>query len=112
MSNGVADKNYYWLKNKDTKDRYVNSLKAVLVPGEWMRERMLKSKHISLPAEAIIPVGWPRLDLLRELQSDLSVPDVKSQVRYYGHQYIINWKGGAMNVLPLVILILKKMLRV
>ena len=81
MSHGVADKNYYWMKRKDTKERYVNSLKAILVPGEWMRERMLKSKHINLPSEAIIPVGWPRLDLLRELQSAVSVPDVKSQVK-------------------------------
>lgn len=70
MSHGVADKNYFWMKDKATGERYTNRLKAVLVPGEWMRQRMIKSRHISLPDESIISAGWPRLDLLRQLQKE------------------------------------------
>lgn len=80
MSHGVADKNYFWMSDKSTGERYINRLKAVLVPGEWMRERMLKSTHITLPEEAIISVGWPRLDLLRKLQKEIIMPKLEDSV--------------------------------
>ncbi len=68
MSHGVADKNYLWVKNMCENTYYVNNFKTVLVPGQWMKKRMLKSDKIKLGPDQIIPVGWPRLDILRDLQ--------------------------------------------
>lgn len=70
MSHGVADKNYLWIKKKFFRTCYVNNFNAVLVPGRWMKERMIKSNEIKLFPHQIIPVGWPRIDILRTLQKD------------------------------------------
>jgi hypothetical protein len=68
MSHGVADKNYFWMRGPEG-ERYANGLKAILVPGEWLRERVLRSDKLHLQEHQVIAVGWPRLDLLRELAS-------------------------------------------
>jgi hypothetical protein len=63
MSHGVADKSYFWSTDGQGK-RYVNSRKHVLVPGAWLKRRMLESGPITLTADQIHVVGWPRLDML------------------------------------------------
>lgn len=68
MSHGVADKNYMFIKDKNTGNRLINSRRAVLVPGPWLKRRLLKSKSIKLGEDQIICVGWPRLDELKRLQ--------------------------------------------
>lgn len=74
MSHGVADKNYFWIGHPDG-GRFVNRLKAVLVPGEWMRRRMIASPAIELAPDRIIPVGWPRLDVLRGVAPTAAADD-------------------------------------
>jgi hypothetical protein len=63
MSHGVADKNYLWTSDAQGK-RLANQREHLLVPGEWLKRRLLASKPIHLSAEQIHVVGWPRLDLL------------------------------------------------
>jgi hypothetical protein len=76
MSHGVADKSYYWMKNPETNERYVNNLEHLLVPGEWLKNRLIKSKHITLKPEQIHVVGWPRLDALLQKQAEYNKGDV------------------------------------
>lgn len=74
MSHGVADKNYLWVKKINTDNSYtyyINNFKTVLVPGQWIKERMIKCNNIKLGPDQIIPVGWPRLDILRDLQKKI-----------------------------------------
>jgi hypothetical protein len=68
MSHGLADKNYLWVKHELTGDYFINHFKVVLVPGLWMKNRIMKSKVIKINPDYIIPVGWPRIDVLRNLQ--------------------------------------------
>jgi hypothetical protein len=68
LSHGLADKSYFFMRDPDTKERLVNRFRHVLVPGEWMRQRLLTGKGIELDADRIHVVGWPRLDLLLEQQ--------------------------------------------
>jgi hypothetical protein len=63
MSHGVADKSYFWISDPLGK-RYVNSYEHVLVPGEWLKRRLLASKPIHMTEDQIHIVGWPRLDVL------------------------------------------------
>ncbi|MDH7454057.1 hypothetical protein QF205_13405 [Luteimonas composti] len=66
MSHGVADKNYFWIRDPDGQ-RFANRLKAVLVPGRWLRKRILKSSKLELGEDQVITVGWPRIDQLRAM---------------------------------------------
>ncbi|MGV1004663.1 MAG: hypothetical protein ACOYEV_07820 [Candidatus Nanopelagicales bacterium] len=69
MSHGVADKNYFWAMDAAGK-RMVNTKEHVLVPGKWLKSRMLNSPSITLSRDQIHVVGWPRLDeLLAELRT-------------------------------------------
>ncbi|MCU0283153.1 MAG: hypothetical protein MUD13_04535 [Candidatus Nanopelagicales bacterium] len=63
MSHGVADKNYLWSSDGQGR-RLANQRQHLLVPGEWLRRRLLASKAIRLEPEQIHVVGWPRLDVL------------------------------------------------
>ena len=63
MSHGVADKNYLWSMDGQGR-RLLNDRKHVLVPGEWMRRRLIRSASITLAPDRIHVVGWPRLDEL------------------------------------------------
>ena len=65
MSHGVADKNYLWSSDGQGK-RLANQRQHLLVPGQWLRRRLLESPAITLEPERIHVVGWPRLDLLIE----------------------------------------------
>ncbi|MDA8621251.1 CDP-glycerol glycerophosphotransferase family protein [Psychrosphaera sp.] len=67
MSHGVADKNYMFIKD-DNGGRLLNEFDHVLVPGPWLKKRILKNKAITLTENQIHVVGWPRLDHLCELQ--------------------------------------------
>ncbi|MFT4636666.1 MAG: hypothetical protein ACI9OI_002469 [Chitinophagales bacterium] len=80
ISHGVADKNYYWMTDKETGEKYVNGLKALLVPGEWSRSRVLKSPSLTLTPDQVISVGWPRLDELRELQASVTLPSISEKI--------------------------------
>jgi hypothetical protein len=63
MSHGVADKNYLWSADGQGK-RLANQREHLLVPGEWLRQRLLDSPAIRLGPDQIHVVGWPRLDSL------------------------------------------------
>ena len=63
MSHGVADKSYFWSADGQGR-KFVNSRAHVLVPGEWLKRRLLESSVITLSESQIHVVGWPRLDLL------------------------------------------------
>jgi hypothetical protein len=71
MSHGVADKNYLWSSDAQGK-RLANQREHLLVPGEWLRRRLLESKAIKLGPEQIHVVGWPRLDGLVDQVPDPS----------------------------------------
>jgi hypothetical protein len=66
MSHGVADKNYFWVKDEQGL-RYADRLKAVLVPGRWLKDRIVRSRKLQLGSDRVFSVGWPRLDMLRQL---------------------------------------------
>ena len=69
MSHGVADKNYFFIR--DEKGEYlVNRRKHLLVPGPWLKKKILNRKGITLKPNQIHCVGWPRLDYLLELQAE------------------------------------------
>ena len=63
MSHGVADKNYFWSPD-DQGRRLASQREHLLVPGEWLKRRLLGSRSIDLDADQIHVVGWPRLDIL------------------------------------------------
>ena len=63
MSHGVADKSYLWTADGQGR-KLANRLKHVLVPGNWLRDRLLASPAIKLGPDQIHVVGWPRLDML------------------------------------------------
>jgi CDP-glycerol glycerophosphotransferase (TagB/SpsB family) len=66
MSHGVADKNYLTILDADG-DPLVNQRQAVLVPGAWLKRKLISDPRIRLGDEQIHTVGWPRLDILRRL---------------------------------------------
>ena len=70
MSHGVADKNYFSMRVK--KERLINRFTHILVPGPWLKKKLLKMPGITIPEENIHIVGWPRLDYLIELKEKLS----------------------------------------
>ena len=67
MSHGLADKNYF-LRKDTNGERISNRLKHLLVPGEWLKRRLLKAESLEVDAERIHVVGWPRLDALLATQ--------------------------------------------
>ena len=85
MSHGVADKNYFtdvW----DTDGKlFANRLSALLVPGPWLKRKLLAFPAFALTEDRIHSVGWPRLDLLREMnaaatRSKLIAPSARTRV--------------------------------
>ncbi|PMR68335.1 hypothetical protein CR158_11710 [Halomonas heilongjiangensis] len=69
MSHGVADKNYMLIGDGDG-GKLVNRRKHLLVPGPWLKRRLLKNQKIALLDNQIHCVGWPRLDQLLRLQAE------------------------------------------
>lgn len=70
MSHGVADKNYLFMKNKNG-ELLVNKFSHVLVPGPWLKKRLLSHPSFGLKEDQVHVVGWPRLDYLLELKNKL-----------------------------------------
>lgn len=64
LGHSVADRNYLWTRDERGR-RLVNSFQAVLVPGRWMKNRLLQSPSIRLKPDQVVCVGSPRIDLLR-----------------------------------------------
>ena len=79
MSHGVADKNYFSMRVDN--ERLVNGFSHVLVPGPWLKRKILKLPGVTVPKENIHIVGWPRLDYLIELKNSLSLPISKVKPR-------------------------------
>ena len=63
MSHGLADKNYFFRKDADG-EHISNRLSHLLVPGEWLKRRILKARHLHVRQDQVHVVGWPRLDAL------------------------------------------------
>jgi CDP-glycerol glycerophosphotransferase len=80
MSHGVADKNYYWMKDA-AGNRYLDRFKAVCVPGRWMKDRIVRSSKLRFGEGQVHVVGWPRLDLLRAQQALVEVPRTSEEIR-------------------------------
>jgi hypothetical protein len=76
LSHGLADKRYFWRRNEDGEGRMLNGFQHVMVPGRWMKDRLLETSDIELPPERIHIVGWPRLDLLIEQQQAYDRQDI------------------------------------
>ncbi len=72
MSHGLADKKYF-LRKDDDGEYISNRLQHLLVPGEWLKRRLLKQKGLEVDAERIHVVGWPRLDALLAAQQEMAV---------------------------------------
>lgn len=70
LSHGVADKNYFWISGDDGQ-RLVETFRVILVPGRWLRRRLLRSDKLSIDKSRIFAVGWPRLDALRQMMADV-----------------------------------------
>ncbi len=71
MSHGLADKSYLFVRHPETGLPHINSFDHVLVPGEWIKNRLLErarsrdaGKRVLLDESQIHVVGWPRLDPL------------------------------------------------
>ncbi|MCR6663413.1 MAG: CDP-glycerol glycerophosphotransferase family protein [Luteimonas sp.] len=75
MSHGAADKSYFFRRHENG-GRISNSLKHVLVPGEWLRSRIINSKKLTLSADQVHAVGWPRLDDLLARQAAMAPDEV------------------------------------
>ena len=69
MSHGVADKNYM-LIGDDNGGKLANRRKHILVPGPWLKKRLVKNKKITISESQIHCVGWPSLDQLLRLQAE------------------------------------------
>jgi len=76
MSHGVADKNYFTDVCDDGGELFINRLRALLVPGPWLKRKLLANPEVRLRADQIHTVGWPRLDDLRQ-----RVPGVRASGR-------------------------------
>ncbi len=63
MSHGAADKNYLW--TQDSRGRRVaNRFSDLLVPGDFLRRRLVDSPTVEHGQDRVHTVGWPRLDVL------------------------------------------------
>lgn len=81
MSHGVADKNYFTdIFDKDG-ELYANRLSALLVPGPWLKRKLLAHSPLRLGESQIHSVGWPRLDILRKLAGRRAfVPSARKRI--------------------------------
>ena len=80
MSHGVADKNYFTVVDDDG-ELYANRLKAIFVPGAWLKRKLVADPLVCLGEEQIYSVGWPRLDLLRQRAQSHSRPASTGRTR-------------------------------
>ena len=77
LSHGLADKRYFFRREEGRpRDRMINSFQHVLVPGVWMKDRLLEAEDVTLQPNQVHVVGWPRLDLLIEQQAAYRTADL------------------------------------
>jgi hypothetical protein len=77
LSHGLADKRYFFRREEEgPRERSLNRFEHVLVPGEWMKDRVLGTKDVTLRPDQVHVVGWPRLDLLIEQQAAYDAADI------------------------------------
>jgi hypothetical protein len=81
MSHGVADKNYFTDIVDDAGELYANRLKHLLVPGAWLKNKLVAHPKLRLGEARIHGVGWPRLDLLRALAKTRARPAAGARKR-------------------------------
>lgn len=62
----LSDRNHFLLRNSEG-ELVVSKFKAILVPGDWLRDALLADKRLGLAPEQVIAVGSPRIDLLGRL---------------------------------------------
>ena len=81
MSHGLADKSYLFARHYETGEPLLNSFEHVLVPGEFLRRRILerakrknRSRQIRLGEDNVHVVGWPRLDPLVQAGGAVRAP--------------------------------------
>jgi hypothetical protein len=80
MSHGVADKRYFWMRDEQRRP-YVERFGDVLLPGRWLRDRLIEDPNIEVDPERLHVVGWPRLDDLLPLQRRWDANDVPPDER-------------------------------
>lgn len=66
----TADRNLLWGRDDEGK-RLINRFRLVLVPGQWLKQRLLKSPSIHLRPDQIHCVGSPRVDMLRRAGAEI-----------------------------------------
>ena len=88
MSHGLADKSYLFVRHGETGEPLLNSFAHVLVPGEFLRRRILERSRSSDPRlrlhlreDQVHVVGWPRLDALVEAGAHVRRPVVDRPLR-------------------------------
>lgn len=64
----AADRNYLF-RRADDGSYMMTQFQTLLLPGRWLRRRLLKRDDLGFSPSALIPVGSPRLDRLRRLQA-------------------------------------------
>lgn len=81
MSHGVADKRYLFISGGEgpARHRLINERKHVLVPGEWLKRRLLRHRGVELRDDQVHCVGWPRLDRLLRQQQALAATRVNAE---------------------------------
>lgn len=80
MSHGAADKSYHW-KSDDLGRRFNHERRRshLLVPGQFLVDRIVSSRSLRFDSEHVHSVGWPRLDLLLEAQRQAAKASDASQ---------------------------------
>lgn len=64
----LADRNH--LRQVDAANTpHLKNFKKILVPGRWMRKKLLQDKRLNLNSSSIITVGSPRIAYLRNINS-------------------------------------------
>ena len=77
MSHGAADKNYLFKSNNTVPKIRLNHYldrKHLLVPGNWLRNRIVNSRHLNFDEASVHVVGWPRLDKLISDYRSIKMP--------------------------------------
>ena len=75
LSHGLADKRYMLIRNPETEKPFLNLFRDVLLPGEWLKRRLLSHQDVDIPADRIHVIGWPRLDELLRKAADHVPPE-------------------------------------
>lgn len=67
LMSDLADRRFFEKRRPD-KRAYLEHFRKILVPGNWLRNRILDDDRLGVTAEKVMVVGSPRIELLRSLQ--------------------------------------------